>query len=330
MKIKKLSKVFTLTIALCLMTVSLTACGKKEIPLQEKSEALHQEKKEASTQDTSTQEEPQKTLSDLVSITNVTIDPIDVYSASVDSYDPTQGYVIEATVSNENDISCDVSPILSVVITNLDNYGKEQSKEGILSLSSPAVTSPYCYKGAYGVSTDSVGLAPHETKTVRYYLGANGLGQRVNVDRINQSDEIESFQNLFMNNIISITDAKLQSFNVKESEVVYIPAQEWAKDVSIEEMKFDFSTGNVIKGAVTNNTEDRWKDGSIQFDIMVNGQIVGSEYKDFTFIDKGGVIEMSHNGSAPYTITDSVASYEGEGYKVELIPTLLGYTPDEE
>lgn len=341
---RNMKKRIVVSLVAGILAISLTACGgtqnsnESDNTKVDNSSAQTQESEtanetETSSQETPVQEEQQKTLSDFISMTNITFAPIEVYSASVDSYEPTQGYVIEATVSNESDMSCDVTPVLSAVITDTDNYGKEKSKEVILSLASPAISSPYCYENTYGITTESVGLAPHETKTVRYYIGATG-GSNGSLN-VAELDNIGFFERLFLSDIISITDIKLQSLSAEESEVVYIPIEEWANDVKIEEVEFDLSTGNIIMGTVTNNTDDRWKDGNIQFEITVNGQTLNSAaiehtYKDFSFVDIGDIIQLCDSNSGNYSISESVASYESQGYKVELIPTLLGYTPDEE
>ena len=302
------------------MAMALSACGEKTEDIKPAETPNIQGETPI---ETPPQENREKTLSDFVTMTNVTIAPIEIYSASVDAHEPTQGYVIEATVSNENDISCDVSAEFSATITDKDNYGKERDRTHVL----PELSSPYCYENIYGMSSDSVGLAPHETKIVRYYTGSS-FAFKSN----------DSLAPEFVD-AISVTDIKLLSLSAKEADVIYIPVAEWAKNVKMEEVKLESSIensmGNVLLGTVVNNTKDKWKDGSMQFEMTVNGQTFNTPaikrlYKQFTFIDIGGVIQLSDNDSGKYRISDSVASYETQGYKVELIPTILGYTPDDE
>lgn len=322
------------------MILSLAACGDSgdlndnysadsDTNLKDNSSLLSEE-------DSSEQEQSQ-TIDQLISISDVSIAPIEVYSASVDSYEPDPGYIIEATVSNENDVSCDVSPFFSVQVTDEDDYGKPRTRNMVL-LNSAAVFSPYGPDLPYyqGDALVPVGLAPHETKTVRYYV-QTASSNPIRVSALNSGSGSSGYgeEKLYSSNKFSLSNIKLLSFQVKEADQVYVSSEKWNIDARLEEVDFSMpgltSYGNILTGTLTNNTDDQWEKASIQFDLSVNGQTLNTAaikktYQSFTYVDVGKNIPL--RDESPYATSESVASYESQNYKMELTPALLMYTPE--
>ena len=98
-----------------IMALSFTACGSKQEPQPEPPAS----QSEASDQTSAPEEQ---TLSDQVSMSEVSISAIDIYSRSLSDYEPEKGYVIQGTVTNNSDVSCDVYPAFSVSLTDAVSY----------------------------------------------------------------------------------------------------------------------------------------------------------------------------------------------------------------
>lgn len=277
-----------------------------------------------------------------MTIENVTLAPIQVYSTNVGSIEPDQGYVIEATITNNNDTSCDVSPSFSVLITDTDNYGDARTRRMMLTNDSE-ITSPYHINLAHYWESSylvSVGVAPKEKKTVRYYLGTSSISisaiEMNENGKINTSKDVETFYRL---DTISMSDVKLLSYQVAKADYVYVPVEQWGQNLGLEEVDFSMPGlsmfGNILTGSITNSTQDRWESVNVQFDLSVNGQTMNSaaiakNYQEFHYVDIGDVLQLS-DGTGQYSISQSVASYEKQqGYQVKVMPAILAYTPDRE
>lgn len=322
---------FAVLFAAAVMALSFTACGQsgEEVSKEESSSSTTQ------TEDSSQQSEEPESIDRKVTVTDVTITPIQVYSASVDSYDPDNGYVIEATVSNKNDVSCDVYPTFSITLTSQDDYGASQTREMLL-FNSDLISSPYSpdinYRGDTALAP--VGIAPNETKTVRYYVGTNSTAPLVVAEL--DGGRYDEPENLYGTENYSIDGIKLKGVAVKQAEQVYLPADEWSADAHLEAVDFSSTGlaayGNVLTGTIQNNTTGRWEEGYAQFDLAVNGQTfnamaVKKTYQTFSFVDVDGSVAL-HEGD--FSISESVATSESPDFEVTLTPALLAYTPDEE
>lgn len=245
-----------------------------------------------------------------VIMTDITFAPIDMYSASVDFYDPKQGYVIQATVSNRNDVCCDIFPKFSVEVTQKDNYGDEQVSSALLTNVADIYT-PYGpeYLLLGSEYLEPVGLAPHETKTIRYYIEPN-------------------------TGIISMANIQLLALVAQEASQIYVPVAQWGESIWLEEVD-ESMVGlsmykNYVHGTIENHTEDRWKSVTVQADFSINGQalyesVINRARKTFSYVKIGGTV--SYTDSAGDGV--HIASYEVDEYQMEMIPSLLAYTPDE-
>ena len=281
-----------------------------------------------------------KTLSGSVTVTGVSISAVGVRSASFDSYDAEPGYIIEATVANDNDVSCDVTPYFAVDITSKDDYGTEQTKREVIFGSS--LFTPYGPES--GRYMQPVGLAPHETKKVRYYVYLNGANPLLGVPLDGAHAPAEGtgsdaaidlrgdHDKFYGSSEATLANAEIVDFDVVEAMSVYVPAGEWEEGVSLTE-EFDDGSAwggyptyeSIISGAVTNNTEDRWKSAEVQFDFTLDGQALNAgalrgTYYSLSHVDRGSSAELREQ---------SVVTAQKD-YEAVLTPALLAYEPDEQ
>lgn len=275
-------------------------------------------------------------LSRNVTITDITFQAVEAYSASTDLR-TRQGYMIQATVRNGNDVSVDVFPAFSAVYTDSDNYGDPRERK-VLLMNSGCITTPYGpdYLAMY-VSDGylrPVGLAPHETKTVRYYIIGEGvyvlpaaeIGADGAVNFFNRVDILLDGNN-------ALSGLELCGLKAAEAEQVYLAAEDWAGDFRM--LRVDESmTGlrmirHYLQGTFTNTTDERWESVNVQFDITVDGQATYESVRhyanlEYSYVDIGDVIDIA-NGSETGI---KVAGYEHGDFDVEMVPGLLAYTPD--
>lgn len=326
--------------AACLLAVSLTGCGGTNSTKQEEpqNETTQQEQSAPAPEP-----EPEDTLESHVSITDVSLSEIKVYSTSVDSYDPERGYVIQATVTNDNDESCDITPYFAVDITGDDDYGAEQTQRVIISGSE--IFTPYGPEPAMQ-SMQPVGLAPHETKDVRYYVYLDGAGPILASPLSNDKEDTSEDYGIgpldsiplggdedgkyYSHEITSLANVEVVSFSVAESSMTYIPADEWGKGVILNEEYDDGSSWggyptyeSIITGSIANPTQDRWLSATAQFDVALSGQTLNSAglrgtYATLDHVDRGASAELTEN---------SIVTTQND-YDVTLTPALLAYEPD--
>lgn len=334
-----------------LLALSLVGCSslnaivsQKQEPAETTSQAEQQEPAESTSQieqqESAASVPAEKTLADNITVTGVGISEVGVRSASFDSYDAEPGYIIEATVANDNDVSCDVTPYFAVDITSKDDYGAEQTKREIIfgeSMFTPYGPEMYSF-------VQPVGLAPHETKSVRYYIymnGANPLqavplaGTHAAVEGTGSDAAIDlrgDFDEFYSSSEAMLANVEIVDFDVKEAASVYVPVSEWGSGAVLTE---DFDDGSAwggyptyetfISGSVTNNTDERWKSADVQFDFILDGQALNAAavrgtYYSLSHVDKGASAELSEQ---------SIVTAQND-YEAVLTPALLAYEPDEQ
>ena len=327
--------------ATCLLAVSLTGCGDtgnsqqetpQSKPAQQEAPQSEPAQQEQEAKSQASETEDKDTLESNISVTNVSMSEVKVYSTSVDDYDPERGYLIQATVTNDNDTSCDITPYFAVDITGTDDYGAEQTQRVVIYGS--AVFTPYGLKSAQKMQ--SVGLAPHETKNVRYYVYLDGSTPLLASPLTDETDDENEyyatgpFDSIYSDKITSLSNIELVSFNAEESDMVYVSASEWGQSVTLNKEYDDgsswggYSTYNsVISGSVTNSTQDRWLSATAQFDVNLSGQALNSNgiwrtYATLDHVDIGASAELSEK---------SIITTQND-YDVTLTPALLAYEPD--
>lgn len=278
-----------------------------------------------------------------VSISGVSMSPVKVYASDVDSYEPDRGYVIQATVSNGNDVSCDVTPYFAVDLTAEDEYGSEQTQRVVIFGSQ--VFTPYGLESARDMQP--VGLAPHETKDVRYYIYIDGsnplLGSPLDDSADGGSDaqlgQLDTISLTYgggsfnADEISSLANVEVVSYDVKESDMTYLAADGWASGVKLDEQFDDGSSWGgyatyeaFITGSVSNSTSDRWLSAEAQFDVTVSGQALNDSAL------RGASFSLDHveKGASEELRETSVAKCTSDEYDIVLMPALLAYEPDEE
>lgn len=322
----------------CLPTFALAGCGGTGDTAAQTSQA-----DSAPSVETEQREPVEETPADNVSITDVSMAPIEVCSASVDSYDAERGYVIDATVSNDNEVSCDVTPHFAVDITGEDDYGAEQTQRMVIYGGS--VFTPYGLESMRDMQP--VGLAPHETKNVRYYVyldGASPLrgapleasegeeGPDEETGALSAIDLSGGVNEFYSSEITALGNVELVGFDVEESEMVYLPADEWSEGVALTEEYDDGSSWggyptyeSIISGSVANATNERWLSAEVQFDFTLSGQALNDAalrgtYYSLDHVDTGASAELREQ---------SVATAKND-YDVVLTPALLAYEPDDQ
>lgn len=273
-------------------------------------------------------------LAQNVTMTDITIAPIDAYGICLYTYDPTPGYVIQATVSNQNSVSCDVFPMFSFYVQDRDEYDNPRVRKVLLK-DSNCVFTPYGLD-YYSFGEDllnPVGLAPHETKVIRYYIIPEGSfsincavfdedGQTVNQMRV---------ERIHVSAIESITDFQLYGLKVLKANQVYIPVAEWGDNLWVEEVDESMvgltQYRSYAHGTITNTTEDQWNSVTMVSEFLVNNEGVYSyvsakNSQVFYYVDIGDTIGYTGSGLR-------VTSYEKPGHNLEIFPALLAYTPEE-
>ena len=216
-------------------------------------------------------------------------------------------YQIDMTISNDNDFSCDVFPMLGCTATMVvDDWGREETVETYINGGDTF----------YGVETNlkvsaerfepliSVGLAPHETKKVIYTIDREAV---TDITYLSGNPDIIS------GDVKELKDIKLLDFAAQEAEVTYIPV----KALDGIEIKKDVE-GNVVYNVITfvNDTEDRWREICLNY-VWMDGEGTLAAYgsANAELVDLGETAELKYNSAS-------------ENDKTTLIPSLLYYRPD--
>lgn len=262
-----------------------------------------------------------------VTMTDVSIAPIDAYGPSLYSLDPTPGYVIQATVSNKNSVSCDVFPMFSFYVEDRDNYDNPRVRKVLLN-DSDGVFTPYGpkYHSLGEDAMDPVGVAPNETKVIRYYFFGS-----INCAVFDEDGKLTSRTSIYAPAIESITDFQLYGLKAQKAYQVYIPVDEWGDNLWVEEV--DESRVGLTQfrsyahGTITNTTEDQWNTVTFTCEYMVNNEGVYSyvsakNSQVFYYVDIGDTIGFKNSG-------ERITFTEKPGHNLEIFPTLLAYTPEE-
>lgn len=324
--------------ASCVLALSLAGCAGADSSKQaEPQDGVSRQEQQAS------EVEAENTLESNISISDVNMREAKVCSTSVDEYDPQRGYAISASVTNDNDVSCDVTPYFAVDIAGIDDYGAEQTERAVIYGSE--VFTPYGVETAR--SMQSVGLAPHETKTVWYYVYLDESNPLLASPLAGEGDDaalkdeggeygpiqLESGKRIeyYSEDITSLANIELVSFDAEEAKKTYVPAKEWREGVAVGTKYDDGSSWggyptyeSVMFGSIANSTQDRWLTAEVQFDVRVGAYLLNAAgvrgtYCPLDHIDVGGSKDL---------VEASIAISQEE-YDVVISPALLAYEPDE-
>lgn len=216
-------------------------------------------------------------------------------------------YQIDMNISNENDFSCDVFPMLGCTATMVvDDWGREETVETYINGSDTVYGRSVSLKidAEKFEPLESVGLAPHETKKVIYTIAKENV---TDITSLNGNPDT------IYGDVKELKDIKLLDFAVQEAEVTYIPV----KALDGIEIKKDVE-GNVVYNVITfvNDTEDRWREICLNYVWMDGeGTLVSFDSTNAELVDLGETAELKYTAAS-------------ENDRTTLVPTLLYYKPD--
>ena len=216
-------------------------------------------------------------------------------------------YQIDMNISNENDFSCDVFPMLGCTATMVvDDWGREETVETYINGSDTVYGRSVSLKidAEKFEPLESVGLAPHETKKVIYTIAKEDV---TDITSLNGNPDT------IYGDVKELKDIKLLDFAVQEAEVTYIPV----KALDGIEIKKDVE-GNVVYNVITfvNDTEDRWREICLNYVWMDGeGTLVSFDSTNAELVDLGETAELKYTAAS-------------ENDKRTLVPALLYYSPD--
>lgn len=216
-------------------------------------------------------------------------------------------YQIDMNISNENDFSCDVFPMLGCTATMVvDDWGREETVETYINGSDTVYGRSVSLKidAEKFEPLESVGLAPHETKKVIYTIAKEDV---TDITSLNGNPDA------IYGDVKELKDIKLLDFAVQEAEVTYIPV----KALDGIEIKKDVE-GNVVYNVITfvNDTEDRWREICLNYVWMDGeGTLVSFDSTNAELVDLGETAELKYTAAS-------------ENDKTTLVPALLYYSPD--
>ncbi len=296
-------------------------------------------------------------LKENVTITDVSAEQLEV----IEDWMWGDVIAIYMTVTNDNDVSCEVMPSFMVKRETHDGGPDLVTDEGILMRASSSssnydeVYSPYHYyennnqddstvydggKKVYDYENPyflSVGLAPHETKEVCYYVN------KTNIDVDGVTKGLGAYDN--------IVEIELADYAVDESKYSYVPVSECVDYCEVEkidnasEFTPDYKQTRIfLTGEITNNTSDRWMTAHAQFDLNVNGvPIENSDDFDntytysvnFSYVNTGETVSLNDEDLSYSSLSmnlpmsfNSTMDFHEELVDFELIPTFVAYEPD--
>lgn len=216
-------------------------------------------------------------------------------------------YQIDMNISNENDFSCDVFPMLGCTATMVvDDWGREETVETYINGSDTVYGRSVSLKidAEKFEPLESVGLAPHETKKVIYTIAKEDV---TDITSLNGNPDT------IYGDVKELKDIKLLDFAVQEAEVTYIPV----KALDGIEIKKDVE-GNVVYNVITfvNDTEDRWREICLNYVWMDGeGTLVSFDSTNAELVDLGETAELKYTAAS-------------ENDRTTLVPALLYYSPD--
>lgn len=226
-------------------------------------------------------------------------------------------YSIKFTVENNTDDYVFANPTFVFNVTYKDKYGDNQS--GTATLLSN-VSSPDVY------SDDGILLAPHEKKTVTYYINDFAYdaknNQKISDARFNITDA--NLVNAPDNPSIAKGNISIDSVNLKDcpfsgvkSNIKIISADEAKASLSL---KFeDFSSE--LTGTITNTTKDKWSSASVRYYIEMDGYYV------LNSTNASSVSFIKPDSSANVEANNYIGSKQ-DGHTYEVKPTFVAYQAD--
>lgn len=225
-------------------------------------------------------------------------------------------YSIKFTVENNTDDYVFANPTFVFNVTYKDKYGDNQS--GTATLLSD-VSSPDVY------SDDGILLAPHEKKTVTYYISDFAYdtknNQKISDARFNITN---ASQNAPDNPSIAKGNISIDSVNLKDcpfsgvkSNLKIISADEAKASLSL---KFeDFSSE--LTGTITNTTKDKWSSASVCYYIEMDGHYV------LNSTNASSVSFIKPDSNANVEANNYIGSKQ-DGHTYEVKPTFVAYQAD--
>ena len=227
-------------------------------------------------------------------------------------------YSIKFTVENNSDDYVFADPTFVFNVTYKDKYGDNQS--GTATLLSN-VSSPDVY------SDNGILLAPHEKKTVTYYISdfsydTNNNNQMIPDARFNITDA--ALVNAPDNPSIAKGNISVDSVNLKDcpfsgvkNNIKIISADEAKASLSL---KFeDFSSK--LTGTITNTTKDKWSSASVCYYIEMDGHYV------LNSTNASSVSFIKPDSSANVEADNYIGSKQ-DGHTYEVKPTFVAYQAD--
>lgn len=227
-------------------------------------------------------------------------------------------YSIKFTVENNSDDYVFADPTFVFNVTYKDKYGDNQS--GTATLLSK-VSSPDVY------SDNGILLAPHEKKTVTYYINdfaydANNNNQMIPDARFNITDA--ALVNAPDNPSIAKGNISIDSVNLKDCP--FSGAKDNIKIISADEAKASLSLkfedfSSKLTGTITNTTKDKWSSASVCYYIEMDGYYV------LNSTNASSVSFIKPDSSANVEADNYIGSKQ-DGHTYEVKPTFVAYQAD--
>ena len=227
-------------------------------------------------------------------------------------------YSIKFTVENNSDDYVFADPTFVFNVTYKDKYGDNQS--GTATLLSK-VSSPDVY------SDNGILLAPHEKKTVTYYINdfaydANNNNQMIPDARFNITDA--ALVNAPDNPSIAKGNISIDSVNLKDCP--FSGAKDNIKIISADEAKASLSLkfedfSSKLTGTITNTTKDKWSSAFVCYYIEMDGYYV------LNSTNASSVSFIKPDSSANVEADNYIGSKQ-DGHTYEVKPTFVAYQAD--
>lgn len=227
-------------------------------------------------------------------------------------------YSIKFTVENNSDDYVFANPTFVFNVTYKDKYGDNQS--GTATLLSK-VSSPDVY------SDSGILLAPHEKKTVTYYINdssydANNNNQMIPDARFNITDA--ALLNAPDNPSIAKGNIVIDSVNLKDCP--FSGVKDNIKIISADDAKVSLSLkfedfSSKLTGTITNTTKDKWSSAFVCYYIEMDGYYVLNS----TNVSSVSYIKPDSNANVE---ADNYIGSSQDGHTYEVKPTFVAYQAD--
>ncbi len=286
-----------------IMVLSFTACGGNS---SQEADATQEEAKQEETK----KEDPAENIV----FENIKGYPVDMIPSVYNPESETvKGFVVEMTVTNENDSSYKVAPLMKVDRITKDEYGDEQTEEKEFDFGVNGCRNYYYYANEHG--EPYILMAPNEKKTVKFYLelqvALTSTDSFGNVEYIpcavEPEENILNYTYEDRMGEVTFTNLKMYGYvaNRTMKKEVCIPVEEWAEDAE--------------DGIITNNTGKRWRTVSIGYDLadgqeepIDNNWVYVNDYTEplhqmqFEYVDIGEEVVLNEVSGTPAFLCYSI------------------------